>query len=329
LANYFKEVFFANPWFQEDMPSLVYEQADGRIVGFEGVLPRRMRFLDRHVRMAIALHLMVEPESRSTLAGVQLLRTLFAGPQDLTLTDGSGMVGRQTWQATGGKSALLYSLYWTRLLRPGRMALSIVRNRTSLAPLLSALAPVWGIADNLMARTKPLHFTAPPNVVEQELEKEDVLSNLGEVCGSRSLRPDYDGRTLDWLFERLARRKGFGQFRKVSVRSEGGAPLGWYMYYLNRGGMSQVIQLAAKKDAVRVVLNHLFFSAWRQGAAAVSGRLDARFAQEFSDNYCIFHRRGPWVLVHARQPEILQDIYLGDAFLTRLEGEWCALYDGT
>lgn len=329
LANYFEEVFFRNPWYQEDLPSLVYQEADGKIVGFQGVLPRRMQLQDRQIQAAVALHLMVEPQSRSTLAGVQLLKTLFAGPQDLTFTDGAGTVGRQIWETLGGKTAILYSFYWTRVLRPGRFALSMLTKRKSLAPLLFASTPLWKIADSLIMRAKPLRFAQPPNVVEEELDKQDLLSNLEEFAGLRSLRPDYDERTLDWLFERLALRRSFGQFRKVLVRSDTGELLGWYLYYLNPGGTSEVIQIGAKKDRIHLLLDHLFFNAWRHGAAAVSGRLDPRFAQELSDKYCVFHRRGPWLLVHANNLQVLQDIYLGAAFLTRLDGEWCALWDGT
>jgi hypothetical protein len=32
---------------------------------------------------------------------------------------------------------------------------------------------------------------------------------------------------------------------------------------------------------------------------------------------------GPWVLVHARDPEFVRAFEHGDAFFSRLEGEWC------
>ena len=38
---------------------------------------------------------------------------------------------------------------------------------------------------------------------------------------------------------------------------------------------------------------------------------------------CLFHHRGYWMLVHAHSPELLAAIACGNAFLTRLEGEWC------
>jgi len=35
------------------------------------------------------------------------------------------------------------------------------------------------------------------------------------------------------------------------------------------------------------------------------------------------HRHRYWTLVHSQKPELLDGIHRGDAFLTRLEGEWC------
>src|SRR5262245_22803332 len=91
LEAYFEEMFFHNPWaeemVEEEAPSLVYETGDRVIIGFIGVIPRRMLLHGRSIRAATSMHFMVDPASRSTLAGVQLLRTFFSGPQELSLTD--------------------------------------------------------------------------------------------------------------------------------------------------------------------------------------------------------------------------------------------------
>jgi hypothetical protein len=66
----------------------------------------------------------------------------------------------------------------------------------------------------------------------------------------------------------------------------------------------------------------MFYDAWARGAFVVHGRLDPRFMQTLSDKYCLFHRRGPWMLINARQPELLQSFYTGAAGFSRLDGEW-------
>ena len=40
--RYLGRVFLENPWYDDTLPSLVAEEEHGRIVGFLGVLPRRM-----------------------------------------------------------------------------------------------------------------------------------------------------------------------------------------------------------------------------------------------------------------------------------------------
>jgi hypothetical protein len=44
---------------------------------------------------------------------------------------------------------------------------------------------------------------------------------------------------------------------------------------------------------------------------------------DFSDKSCFFTCRGGWAVAHSRKPEILEVLERGDAFLSRLDGEWC------
>src|SRR5262249_8440498 len=152
LEAYFEEMFFHNPWTrggttewtgegteesaeestEEKITSLVYEASDSAIIGFIGIIPRRMLLHGRPIRAATSMHFMVEPGSRSTLAGVQLLKTFFSGPQDLSLTDSGGAVGRKIWEGLGGATALAYSINWMRLLRPSRYVLRLLARKNML-----------------------------------------------------------------------------------------------------------------------------------------------------------------------------------------------------
>jgi hypothetical protein len=98
--------------------------------------------------------------------------------------------------------------------------------------------------------------------------------------------------------------------------------VGWYLYELSADGVGEVLQIVGRRKSFGEVLDHLFYHGWRNGAIALSGRLDPKFAQEFSDKYCFFNCGGPWTLTHSENPEVLRAIYQGDMFLTRLEGEW-------
>jgi len=81
--------------------------------------------------------------------------------------------------------------------------------------------------------------------------------------------------------------------------------------------------MAAKPDSIHDMLDCLFYELWRRGAIAVCGRLEPRFMQAYSDKYCFFHRRGPWMLVSARKPELLRLFLNTSALFSRIDGEWC------
>ena len=87
-----------------------------------------------------------------------------------------------------------------------------------------------------------------------------------------------------------------------------------------RSGVAHVLQIAADPAAIADVLDHLFYQAGEHGASAVTGRLEPRFLQALSDNTCVLHRRGPWVLLNARRAELLHSFECGDAVFSRLDG---------
>src|SRR5262245_45432306 len=232
LPAYFEEIFFRNPWYDEAIPSLVYQERNGKIIGFLGVTPRQMLFLDRPVRVAVSFHFMVEPESRSSMAGVKLLKAFFAGPQDLSLTDGAGQVGRRVWEGVGGTTAWAYSLLWTRILRPARYAVDLLGRRKAFSPFAHALSSLCPLADAAARRMLPRYFPdAPPQCSEEDLDTETLLSHLPEFTKIAALRPVYDERSLGWLLKHAEQMKLEGHFKKVLVRDSNHEVIGWFMYY--------------------------------------------------------------------------------------------------
>src|SRR5882724_13259306 len=146
--RYLGKVFLENPWYDDTLPSLVAEEEHGRIVGFLGVLPRRMSWNGRSIKVAIVSQYMVEPGYRG-LTGLLLLKTFLAGPQDLSMTDGASHETVRIWKAVGGTDSIPHSIHWTRPLRPLRYALSCVSARIPPAALA---APLGRVLDAIATR---------------------------------------------------------------------------------------------------------------------------------------------------------------------------------
>src|SRR4029453_5214608 len=148
--EYFSDVFLNPSLCDGAGASLVYER-DGRIRGFLGVMPRRMSFNGRPVRMAVCSQFAVDPAERGQ-AGLRMLKHCFDGPQDFTITDEAGDETRRVWEWCGGERVLAHSMRWIRPLRPVQLGLSMLAQRKSLTLLARAVAADARILDALIGK---------------------------------------------------------------------------------------------------------------------------------------------------------------------------------
>ncbi len=320
---YFRGIFLDNPWYDEEVSPLVYEDADGSIAGFLGVMPRRMSIRGRPIQAAVSSQFIVEPGRRSTMAAVHLMKTFMSGPQDVSIADEANCLSRKLWESLGGATALLHSIHWARLLRPAQFGLLRMGRGTRLGTA-SVVRPVCRLVDGVAAHLPRSPFRhSVTSLSSEDLDVETLLACLSESSGRPALRPEYDARSLRWLLEFLVPARGEGSLHKALVRDAAGQVLGWYLYYAGPAGLGEAVHIGARHESIKAVLEHLFQDAWRRGVVALSGRLEPRFTADFAQTYCLFHPRLCWMLVHSRDAEVLQAIHSGDAMLTRLEGEWC------
>lgn len=324
LRSTFHEIFFGHPWRDDSLPSLVYQDNTGRIVGCLGVMPRRMSMNGRPIQAAISHTFMVEPGSRSTPAAVELVKRFLSGPQDLSVAQGSSKAGRRIVEGFGGSTSLLYGIRWTRPLRPGRYALGLLKRHGFPAAFAHALRPLCFAVDAIapLIGRKPFRL-AEPRLSGEELDPDAWQECVAASSARRSLRPEYDADSLKWLLAQLAQKTGPGSFQKVLLRDSSRQIAGWYLYYLKPGAISEVVQVGATRDSMNDVLEHLFYDARRRGAVAVSGQLDVTALEAFSEECSVLrHDGGPGLLIHSKHPDVLNAVHRGDAFIGRLEGEW-------
>jgi hypothetical protein len=320
--RYLTSVFLASPLSDPALPSLVCENDDGRAVGFIGVSSRTIVSAGRRLRAAVSSQFIVDPDGPAGLVAVRLEKAFLNGPQDLSIADNANDASRGIWERLGGHADRWLSLHWTRPLRPARLVLSMVRQRPAFAPLAAVADPLASLADVAMTRMPSSHFRqVRPSTTSTDLDTTQLLSDDPAFSPSAGLRVEHDEQGMSWLLDRAVRRRTGGRIRKSRVTRDGRL-LGWYVRHLDRAGIADVLQLAATNDTVEDVLDQLFYDAWRDGATAVTGRLAPQFLQALSDKYCLIHRRGPWTLVHAKRPDLLQPFWTGNASFSRLDGEW-------
>ena len=320
-ATYALEMLFRNPWADAAIPSWVAE-LDGRVVGALGVVPRRMRLGERSLRVAVSCQLMADPDRGSGLVALELLRRFFAGPQDLSIADGANDASRRLWEASGGTASALHSLHWIRLLRPAQGLLGLARGRWRKVSAVAA--PFAAMLDACVGSRSSAPYAEAP------LDAATLREALGGLR-QYSLKPDYDAGSLDWLLEQARAKRRHGELQACLLREANSAIAGWFLYYLN-DSMSKVLQVhaleGAEPGAERAVLDHLFQHAWRRGATAIEGRMEPRLARMLGQRHCLFHSTSAFALIHSRDAEVLGALARGDAFFSRLEGEWWMRFSG-
>jgi hypothetical protein len=320
---YFREIFFESPWTDDELPSLVYEDADGRVGGFVGVLTRRMCFRGEAIRVAVPTQFAVAPENRG-LAGLQLTKRLFAGPQDLTLADVASESTRTLWERLGGETLPMHSLHWTHDLAPVTCGVMNIPGGVVWRAARRMARPIFRVADAAATSAQRLRErelvdgseTFDASTLE---DKARTLAEIGQMGATLSGR--YTASELVWLFTHLAAKPGIDQLRVVAVSNGGEGWQGWYAYAGGRGETGEVAHIAAQAGQYGAVFAHLVAHARARGLLALRGRLDPRHARAVREPVRL-DGTGPWVAVQTKRPELVAALHRPDAHLSRLDGEW-------
>jgi GNAT superfamily N-acetyltransferase len=318
LVNYFARLL-DHPWADPEIPSLVSVDRKGRIVGFIGSHVRRLRFQGQRIRVGVSGQFVSHPDARNRAVGALLLRRYLAGPQDMTMTSAVGEAAR-IWKALGGQVMALGSIRWIRIFSLGSTA-GYLLERSDKAAWKPVVRPLFSAAQALTDRLPPLSLRVRrPTTRAEDLSPERVLEHLPSVSDHFRIRPDYDQEFLDWIFREMAEVRSRGNLVKRLVLDANGRVLGWYVAYLQPGGVSQMMQIGAKERDVEAVLDHLLDEAQRSGVALLFGQLESAVFEPLTRRRCLLHPGGNF-LVHSRNPQILDAVLTGQVMISRMEGE--------
>ena len=318
LAPYFRQTVLDHPWYDSDLPSLVHEESDGSLSAFIGVHVRRLQFEGRPIRLACSGQLVADPVVGGA-SGLMLMRAFLSGPQDISITDGATPAARAMWTRLGGKVRELESISWVAVLRPVRAGAGLLASRAPLIPVRSGGGRLVRALDTRWRHLIQRSAAGAPR--STPLDTETLVSVLPTLTSERRLAPTYDERFARWLLWTLEQSVARGELRVRLVSNRKARPAGLFVYYRLAGGCSQVICLVGRPDSLGTVIGALFADALQGGASSIAGRLEPQVADALAGRRFVLRHTGE-ALVHARDAELGRSILAGDAWLTRLEGEY-------
>lgn len=327
LVSLFRELYFGSPFGSSDFASLVYETPDRGIVGFLGGTVREMSVCGRPIRVMFAGNLVVHPEFRSGLVAPRIMNTFRANKYDLAMVDSANNISKQILQKMGYSIVPALNIHWRRPLSPaqyGMYGVSVSANSTVLGVAARLAQPLCRLADAIASRVPANPFRqSPPRLEGSELDLETLLNCLVEFRKDYSLWPEYTKESLGWLMSWLQRQNFRGKLRKFVLRNEDQKVVGWYIYYAKRGAVGEVVQIGGSPKHTKDILDHLFWDAQEQNVIGLHGVVDSRNTPDFSDKGCFFTCRGGWTFAASPYPDVMHLLERGEAFLSRLDGEWC------
>jgi hypothetical protein len=318
LADYLERLFY-HPWADPEIPSLVYLDNTGRVVGFIGSHVRHLRFDGQRIRVGLCGQLMSDPDVRNRAVGTFLLRRYLAGPQDMTM----GTATRETtriWKALGGQVSFLRSINWIRVFNL-RSTAGHGLKRLGMGGLKPVVGPLLAAVQAVTDRLSAVSLRVPePGTQAEDLSPRALLECLAYVSDQLRVHPDYDETFLSWLFREMAEVQFRGNLVKRLIRDANGRVLGWYVAYLQPGGPAHVMQIGARDRDVEAVLDHLLHDAQRNGVALLTGQLEPQLFDPLIRRRCLFH---PVVtlLIQSQNPELLNAVLAGRSMISRMDGE--------
>jgi hypothetical protein len=326
LGRHFERTFHDHPWADPEIPSLVYEDANGAIKGFVGSHVRHLRFGHESIRLACPGQLVADFDVRKRAAGFFLLRQYLNGEQDVTITDTAGEPTRRMWEGLGGRVVHHNCVEWFRLFRPWRIVGDRMLKRAELPRLREIAAAVWPALDSVTTRLGRRFFRPAASRLEaEELTPGSLVAATRLLGGGWRVYPAYDEQFSEWLLEEAASVRSYGTLIGRLVRDANGRTAGWYLYYAKEGELGHVLQVVAKRQDMGAVVDHLYRDAFERGVAALRGRLEARLFDTLAERRVLLRRSEMGItLVHSRNQELENAVLSGDTLLSRLDGEWWA-----
>ena len=327
LVDYLREAFFDHPWYDEELQSKVFIEADGKLTGFIGVFPSRLELDGRPLRAAFAGTMMVDRPDENPLVGARLLRTFLAGPQDISLTETANALALGMWQKLALPLDLAYSLNWSRIFRPGSAAVQVME-RTSAAARL--FRPVGRLADSLGERTglyslRPPAGTAARRATFRDATRQEFADAVFALKDLALLRPQWDQQSLGWFMEQAEQKRAFGQPSWRIATGRNGEIVGCYAYFGKSGGIAWLLQALCSPAVAGELVDDLYAHADAQGCAGLRGGGHPWLTPELISRKAVFYGRAFFV-AHAKDKSLLQPVQSGQALISGLAGEnWTRL----
>lgn len=321
LKKRMAELYFKDGKLLPNVSPIVSRSSNGNVNGFLGVITKSFRYQNRVIAVANCHHLMATEKARKQLMPIKLLQHFLAGPQEISISDGSTDSTRQLWKRLGGESVTGESIYYKVPLRPFSFAADHVFKQYR-NPVCNGIRIIADCTDSAAVKMRIPHFYRKrPDSGFAPLDAEIMGVLLEKMKPFYLLFPQYSPSDIERLFRLLDGETRYGTLHKAALLDPKDQPIGWFIYYAKKKGVCEIIQAVSIPGKETELFNSLAWHAYSMGGVELSGRLmPSQLQSPFTTNALSVPAR-MWTLIQSNDVELKHIIQSGKAFLTRLEGD--------
>lgn len=309
----------ADPWRDDDLPSLVAVDETGGVIGFIRSQVRRMRFDGQAIRGVCCSDLVVDPGYRKGAPGALLLGRLLSGPQDVTWSDSTTDLVVRVWRTFGGDVDHARAADFMLVLHPAAWIRHILVARLRGGAIGRSLMPVGAFPAQAAGRwvTGQQMPAKAADVEGEDADAAMIAEALPAISKHLRVAVDWDQARLALAFTQIEAVSG-----KLTTRlvRRSGRPIGWYAYLVRRGCASRVLHLAASRHAVDAVMADLIDHATAAGSAVLTGRAEPHLEWPLRKRFAALGFAWQPV-IRARDPAVAVALSSSASLLTRMDGE--------
>ena len=318
--EFLRRTLLDDPWFDPDLPSLVAEDDEGRVIGSIASQVRRLDFNGKPLRAVCCSHLVVDPGARAGAAGALLLGRLLGSGQDLTWSESADDIVVRIWRLSGGDLDAARAYDWMLVLRPGGWVGGIVGGAVRRRAPDRSTIPVGALPFHAVARkrVKGRVGTDETQIESEVAEPQLIEDEMAAMTRGVRLYVAHDAAHLESLFG-VIEDSGRRLVRRL-VR-QAGRPIGWYAYISGPDGSANVLHVGAGRGQSDAVMSDLVRVATDSGARVLSGRSEPHLLSPLRRRLAVFGlARQP--VIHAADPALAAMAMSPAAQISRLDGEW-------
>ncbi len=326
LEKHLADFFLDHPHYDEATSSLVHETPDGRLSGFLGISPVRLRFEGKPGAGSIISTWMIDEAARDSRAAVALARAHLARRHMLTISDTTSRlsIGFQSNMHT--EFAALQSLRW---LKPLNFAAS---GLVSAAGAMGVATPPAAISAARACERAARRLARRSGVSDAKGWRIEIVpvarfaQGLADLTQRYRLAPDWSASDLAWLFNFAGEREAARSVTLYEARDSSGGLAGVCACVTDDRQRAEVMQIVIRPRAEEAVLQLLMRQARDEGSISIGGRLDPSVGRGLFAIPRVLYQHGAGVVLKTADPEASRAIACGEGLIGGLIGDaWTPL----